>query len=96
MGDLKDPKAIYFKAFLFLLCGTVATALLILESPTLKTALLITITIWSFCRLYYFMFCVIERYVDGDHRFSGIIPCVIYLLNLRHQRKDADDAVKTR
>lgn len=29
------------------------------------------IAVWSFCRLYYFGFYVIERYIDPSYRFSG-------------------------
>jgi hypothetical protein len=80
MGDLKNPGVIYFKAFLFLVCGTVAAATLFTQSPTLMTAFLLIVTIWAFCRLYYFMFYVIEHYVDPGYKFSGIIPFILYVL----------------
>lgn len=35
---------------------------------------------WSAARLYYFMFYVIERYVDEDYRFSGLFDFARYLL----------------
>ena len=50
-----------------------STILLLLDHPTLKTAALLCLTIWSFCRLYYFAFYVIERYVDSSYRFSGFV-----------------------
>src|SRR5438552_4099630 len=70
MGDLKDARLIYFKGFLFLVSGCLAGAGLLIESPTVRTAFLLGIAIWSFCRLYYFMFYVIEKYVDGSYRFA--------------------------
>ena len=88
MGDLKNPKVIYFKACLFLISGTVAASTLIVQNPTLTTAFLVAITIWSFCRLYYFIFYVIEHYVDANQRFSGIIPFVVYLLKSRQNKKN--------
>ena len=81
MGDLKSARLIYLKGFLFLITGTLAATAILLESPTLRTAFLMGIAIWSFCRLYYFMFYVIEKYVDGSYKFAGITSFVIYLLN---------------
>lgn len=80
MGDLKNPRWICFKGFLFLVTGALSAALILLESPTLRTAFLLATTIWAFCRLYYFLFTVIENYVDGDFRFAGIPAFLIYLL----------------
>ncbi len=72
MRDLESLRAIYAKGALFLVLGAGAGVLLVLESPTFKTGLLLAIAVWSFCRLYYFMFYVIEHYVDGSYRFSGL------------------------
>ena len=91
MGDLKSTKAIYFKAFLFFVSGAVAVSLLILQNASLQTAFLIGVAIWSFCRLYYFMFYVIEKYVDPSFRFSGIIPCLLYLMKRRNDHSKAGD-----
>jgi hypothetical protein len=87
MGDLKNPKAIYFKAVLFFVCGTVAAVTLLVQNPSLVTAFLLGVTIWAFCRLYYFMFYVVEHYVDPGYRFSGIIPCLVYLFKARSRSK---------
>lgn len=84
-GDLTNPKWIYFKALLFLIAGLLSVAALLLENPTARTALLLAIAIWSFCRLYYFMFYVIEKYVDENYRFDGIYAFLLYLLRERHK-----------
>ena len=81
MPDLTNPKLIYFKGFLFLTGGTLAAGILILENPTFKTALLIAITVWCFARFYYFMFYVIEHYVDPTYRFAGLWSFAKYLLH---------------
>ena len=86
MGDLKSAGLIYLKGFLFLVAGTLATASILLENPTLQTAVLLVIAIWSFCRLYYFMFYVIEKYVDGNYRFAGIHSFVLYMWQKRTRR----------
>jgi hypothetical protein len=80
MGDLRNPKLIYAKGFLFLLLGALCAALLILERPTLRTGLLLAGAVWSFSRFYYFAFYVIERYVDPSYRFAGLGAFVLYLL----------------
>ena len=83
MTDLKDPRLIYLKGFLFLVIGLLSAALLILEQPTIKVGFLLAVAIWAFARLYYFMFYVIEKYVDPGYRFAGIGPFLVYLWRRR-------------
>jgi hypothetical protein len=80
MKEITNPTSIKIKGFLFLFLGLVSGALLVLDRPSLKVALLLTISIWSFCRFYYFAFYVIERYVDPTFRFSGIISFARYFV----------------
>ena len=87
MADLTSPRLIYFKGFLFLLAGLLASGLLILEHPTLKVALLLALAVWCFARFYYFMFYVIERYVDPGYRFAGIGSFVRYVLRTRNPKE---------
>lgn len=79
MGDLKNPKLIYLKGFLFLLIGLAASTLLLIEVPSLKVALLLVLAIWSFARAYYFAFYVIQHYVDDTYKFAGLWSFVRYL-----------------
>ncbi len=83
MADLTNPKVIKFKGALFLVMGLMASALLLIETPTLRTVFLLGIAIWSFCRFYYFAFYVLEHYVDPGFHFSGLLDCVRYLLKKR-------------
>ena len=55
-GDLQSTKLMYLKAVLFLVIGLLSVTALLLDSPTLRTAFLLLLTVWSFCRLYYFFF----------------------------------------
>ena len=87
MGDLKDPRLIYLKGFLFLVAGILAGAAILLENFQVRTAFLLVITIWSFCRLYYFMFYVIEKYVDGKYRFAGLHSFLFYLFQKRRSQR---------
>lgn len=83
MKDLTNPAAIKLKGFLFLLLGSMSAALLIVEQPTLKVVLLLSLSIWCFCRAYYFAFYVIEHYVDPGFRFSGLWNFARYMMKRR-------------
>ena len=80
MCDLQSSKLIWLKSWLFLLLGIASAALVFLEAPSLKVALLLALTVWCFCRAYYFAFYVLERYVDPGFKFSGLGSFVAYLL----------------
>jgi len=84
--DLTNPRLIYLKGLLFLLGGAVASALLILEKPTWKVALLLAVAVWCFARFYYFAFYVIGRYVDPSYQFSGLWSFARYLLRRNGKR----------
>jgi len=87
-GDLKSGGLMYLKAFLFLVAGIMATASILAESPTLRTAFLLTIVVWSFCRLYYFMFYVVEKYIDSEYRFASITSFLLYLIRNRREKQN--------
>jgi hypothetical protein len=80
MKDLTNPGWIKLKGLLFLLTGIGAGLLLLMETPTFKVAVLLAISIWCFCRFYYFAFYVIEKYVDSEYRFSGLWSFFRYLI----------------
>ena len=80
MKNIASPGLIKLKGLLFLVVGLMASALLILEQPTLKVGLLLAIAVWCFCRFYYFAFYVIEHYVDAGYKFSGLCSFARYLV----------------
>jgi hypothetical protein len=80
MKDLTSPAWIKAKGILFLFLGLLSAALLFLERPTLRVAVLLVLAVWSFCRFYYFAFYVLERYVDPAFRFSGLFSLARHLL----------------
>jgi hypothetical protein len=69
----------YLKAALFLVAGVAASVALLLESPTPRTAFLLAMAVWSFCRLYYFLFYVLEKYIEPSFRFDGVLPALLFL-----------------
>jgi hypothetical protein len=82
---LKDLSArwIKIKGLLFLFMGIIAVVLIMVNDPDWKTAALLALAIWSFCRFYYFAFYVIEKYVDPGCKFSGLISFLKYMLGRR-------------
>ena len=81
--DITNPRLLYLKGVLFLLTGTVAAVLIVLEHPTLKVALLLLLAIWCFARAYYFAFYVIQHYVDPGYRFAGLFDFARYVARKR-------------
>ena len=77
--DLSAPKWMYLKAALFLLILISCSGLLLLDAPTWRTAIFVILLIWSTARLYYFMFYVIEKYIDPDFRYAGIGSALSHL-----------------
>ena len=61
----------------------IAAGVLILEDPRWRTAALLAIAVWSFCRAYYFAFYVIEHYVDPGYRFAGLWSFARYVMRGR-------------
>ena len=87
MGDIKDPRLIFAKGFMFLFGGLLASLLLILDRPSFKVLLLLTISVWCFARFYYFAFYVIEHYVDADYRYAGLWSFVRYMARRTRQKR---------
>jgi hypothetical protein len=83
MKDIRDPRLLYAKGFLFLFGGLLAAGLLLAESPSWKVAVLLAIAVWCFALAYYFAFYVIEHYVDPSYRFAGLGDFLKYLLRQR-------------
>jgi hypothetical protein len=91
MTDIKSPTLLYAKGFLMLAVGTLASILLLIDRFDIRSAVLLAVTVWGFCRAYYFAFYVIEHYVDHTYRFAGLIDFVKYSVN-RGSRPSRHDA----
>jgi hypothetical protein len=86
MADLKNPKVIWAKGFLFLFLGLLAAVLLVMRDPCATTIALLCLTIWAFCRSYYFAFYVIQHYVDPAYRFAGLLSFLRYALQKAREK----------
>jgi hypothetical protein len=84
MRDLTSRGWIVAKGVLFFALGLISAAtLLLLADSKWKQAALLAVTVWACCRFYYFLFYVIERYVDPSFRFRGIWSSVLYFVRNR-------------
>lgn len=84
--DLRSSQAIYAKGLMFVVVAVLSATLLIARLPRWDIALLLSICVWASCRAYYFAFYVIEKYVDSQFRFSGLLDFCKYLL--RHDKPE--------
>lgn len=73
MTDLKSSKLIVAKGVMFFCIAALSASLLIAEMPSVKVASLIVLLVWASCRFYYFLFYVLEHYVDPKLRYSGLL-----------------------
>ena len=78
--DLTSRRWLHLKGWLFLLMGIFAATLLMIDSFSFRNFALLAIAIWSFCRFYYFLFYVLERYAGRERRYAGIADALMYLL----------------
>lgn len=83
MKELVNSLWIKTKGILFLILGTLSSTLLIIKVRDKTVIILLVLSIWSFCRFYYFAFYVIERYVDSSYRYSGLLSLANYLIRRR-------------
>ena len=89
LGDIQNPRLIYAKGLMFLVAGFMAAGLLLFEHPSVKVAALLAVSIWCFARAYYFVFYVIQHYVDPDYHFAGLGSFARYLVRKRTKGLEA-------
>jgi hypothetical protein len=95
MTDIRNPRLLYFKGTLLICVGLIATIVMLVEHPSLKFAALLAIAIWAFARSYYFAFYVIEHYIDGDFKYSGLFSFLRYCIKRQTpEERSADKAPK--
>jgi len=97
MRDLTSHRSMKIKAALFAGIGLFSGWLLWMSIPTFKSLVLLVLCIWAFCRLYYFAFYVIEKYIDPGFRFSGVLDALRYLLKAKgKQQQQPTEVGRTR
>ena len=98
MTNITSTKILYLKGLLFLIGGIIASAILIIEHPSFKAAVLLAVSVWCFARSYYFAFYVIEHYIDQNYKFSGLFSFAAYIFRKRKEesRQYNKDCEQTR
>jgi hypothetical protein len=79
--DLTNPRWMYLKALLFLVILVISFITLIFENDIGCRVMFAVLLVWSSARLYYFMFYVIEKYVDSSYKFSSVLSFLAYLFS---------------
>ena len=86
MSELKSRFWIITKGVLFLGIALVSAVLLWLQVPDVKTALLLMLLAWSAARFYYFLFYVLEKYVDPSLKYPGVTALILQWLRQWQER----------
>jgi len=85
MTDLKSKKWIVAKGAMFLGIAATTAALILVEMPSVKLAALLALLVWASCRFYYFLFYVLEHYVDPTMRYAGLLDL---LMGMKRRRQE--------
>jgi hypothetical protein len=75
-GDIKSPRVLKLKGFLFAAIGLISAGMLIARDPAWQTVLLCGLTIWAWCRFYYFLFYVLENYAGRTRPYAGVLDAL--------------------
>ncbi len=83
LGDIKSKRLIHIKGWLFFVLALIAVVGLLVPNFSWHNLALLAIAIWAASRWYYYLFYVIEHYVDSEFKFSSVTAAISYLL--RHK-----------
>ncbi len=87
--DIRSPNLLFIKGACFVIAGLLASAIILIKYPDVMLAFLLLCAVWCFARAYYFVFYVIEHYIDGKYRYRGIVSFVQYVLTGRGDTRKA-------
>ncbi len=87
MADLKSKQWIVAKGVMFLGIAATTAALLLVEMPSVKTAALLALLVWASCRFYYFLFYVLEHYLDPTMRYAGLMDLLMGMKRRQERRR---------
>ncbi len=84
MTDLASKRWIVAKGLMFAVIALMSAFLILFEAPSARVAVLLALLAWASSRFYYFLFYVLERYVDPTMRYAGVLDL---LLGMRQRRE---------
>jgi hypothetical protein len=76
MADIQSKRLIVIKGLLFIFIAIVCAVAIVGYNPSPTVVALVLILIWSSARSYYFLFYVLEKYVDPNLKYAGIIDLI--------------------
>lgn len=76
MADIKSKNVIVIKGILFGVIVIGASLGILYHCPRRVVLCLLLILIWSSARSYYFIFYVLEKYVDPKLKYTGIFDLI--------------------
>jgi hypothetical protein len=79
------------KGIMFLAIGLMCAYLVLAQAPSITIAILLALMAWASARFYYFLFYVLERYVDPTLRYSGIFNLFAAIRKRKRTSKDQTD-----
>ncbi len=79
MADIQSKKLIVIKGLLFFVLAGMSGAGIVWLSPRIEVVGLVLILIWASARSYYFLFYVLEKYVDPKLRYAGIVDLIKHI-----------------
>jgi len=88
MTDLKSTKWIVAKGVMFFAIAAISATQILVELPSLNLALLLALLVWASCRFYYFLFYVLEHYVDPTMRYAGLLDLLMGMRRRRALKRD--------
>lgn len=95
--DLQSKWWIVAKGVMFLGIAILSTALLLVDSPKARTFVFAGLLAWASARFYYFLFYVLEKYVDPRLKYAGVIALIQALLARRvHPTASQDDPIESK
>lgn len=77
--DITSPRLLKLKAALFVFLGVLSATYLLLPRFSWIQLGLFVLSVWAFCRAYYFCFYVLQHYVDPQFRYAGLFSALQYL-----------------
>jgi hypothetical protein len=89
MTDITSKKLIVLKGILFLFIMIGSSTVILIKHATPAEMLALCVLVWASARFYYFLFYVLERYVDPSLRYSGILNLLSALLRRRNRKRGA-------
>ena len=76
MTDIESKRLIVGKGVLFMLTVVLSAVGLVCYCPRWEVVVLVLILMWASARSYYFLFYVLEKYVDPRLKYSGIVDLI--------------------